>query len=773
MEEDIKELEKRLWEAADELRANSKLKASEYSMPVLGLIFLRYANHRFTRARDQLQGGGSGRRTIGKADYVSKIGFYVPEESRFDALLKLPEGANIGKEINEAMRAMERENPDLADVLPKSYNHLENRTLSELLKIMNSIPMDIEGDAFGRIYEYFLGEFAKAEGQKGGEFYTPTSIVKLIVNILEPYEGRILDPACGSGGMFVQSARFVEEHKANGDGNLSLYGQEKIEETVRLCEMNLAAHGLAGDIRQGNSYYEPLYLEALDDDGFDYVMANPPFNVDRVDKERLTEDHRFPYGLPDVDNANYLWIQMFYSALNSTGRAGFVMANSASDARHSEEEIRKQLIEDGVVDVIVAISTNFFYTVTLGCTLWFLDKSKQGTTREDEVLFIDARHLYRQVTRRIRDFKPSQIEFLSNIARLYRGEEPEYRRGSEDLMDEHFPEGAYTDVPGLCKVATRGEIEELNWSLHPGKYVGGHLDPKDEVELAEGVPSRLRELRQESSKVDEKLHQSLNLLGFEQYLNPDSPQHLEAAALGLFRSWFLQYDPLYASRRGEPVPGLDSQLLAEYPTELEDSELGPIPQGWEIKELEDIAKIILGRSPPSEYYNEEGRGPPFHQGVSSYGFRHPITDRWCEKDGPMAEPRDVLFSMRAPVGRINVADENLMVGRGLSALRGRDVGQSFLTYLLKSRFVEEDIIGHGTIYDGTNKSELSRQEFVIPPEPLRERFEAIAEVIDRKILLLHQEKTLLDGKGDVFVLRALRNEFAQEEKGSSEGDSGL
>jgi type I restriction enzyme M protein len=334
------QIEKRLWDAADELRANSKLKSSEYSIPVLGLIFLKYADQKFALAQKELEGKGTSRRQMGKADYQAMGVLYLPEAARFQHLLEMPEGANIGQAINDAMRAVEGENPDLKDVLPKSYNRLENASLVELLKIMASVPMDIEGDTFGKIYEYFLGKFAMAEGQKGGEFFTPTAIVKLIVEILQPFHGRIFDPACGSGGMFVQSAHFVEEHKKNPMDEIRIHGQERVSETVRLNKMNLAVHGLGGDIRQGNTYYEDLHNST---GKFDFVLANPPFNVDRVDKDRLKDDPRFPFGLPKVDNANYLWIQIFYSALSKKGRAGFIMANSAADARASELEIRKQL----------------------------------------------------------------------------------------------------------------------------------------------------------------------------------------------------------------------------------------------------------------------------------------------------------------------------------------------------------------------------------------------------------------------------------------------
>jgi type I restriction enzyme M protein len=498
-------IESRLWDAADELRANSKLKSSEYSVPVLGLVFLRYADHKFQAAAKELEGAGSGRRKIGPADYQARGVLYLPEAARFSALITLPEGANIGAAINDAMRAIEAENPDLKDVLPKTYNRFENALLKELLKTMNSVPMDIEGDAFGKIYEYFLGNFARAEGQKGGEFFTPTAIVQLIVAIIEPFHGRIFDPACGSGGMFVQSARFVAEHQKNPSAELSVYGQEKVAETVRLGKMNLAVHGLAGDIRQGNAYYEDLHRST---GKFDFVMANPPFNVDRVDKDRLKDDPRFPFGPPRVDNGNYLWIQLFYSSLNDTGRAGFVMANSASDARGSELDIRRQLVKSRAVDVMVAVGSNFFYTVTLPCTLWFFDKGKRKTARADQVLFIDARHLYRQIDRAHRDWTPAQIEFLANIARLYRGEEAENLHDSAELMPEHFPDGKYADVAGLCKVARLAEIEVQGWSLNPGRYVGVAARVEEDFDFKERLEEQneeLESLNAEARELEERI----------------------------------------------------------------------------------------------------------------------------------------------------------------------------------------------------------------------------------------------------------------------------
>ena len=368
----------------------------------------------------------------------------------------------------------------------------------------------IEGDGFGLIYEYFLGKFALSEGRKGGEFFTPTSIVRLIVEILEPFHGKIYDPACGTAGMFVQSAHFVERHRHDPSQELSIYGQEKTGDTVRLAKMNLSVHGLGGDIREGNTYYEDLH----DSVGkFDFVMANPPFNVDKIDKTKLEDDPRFPFGLPRADNGNYLWIQAFYSALNATGRAGFVMANSASDAGYSELEIRRKLIEDRSVDVIIAVGTNMFYTVTLPVTLWFLDRGKKDTGRVDKVLFIDARAIYNQIDRAHREWTPQQTEFLANIVRLWRVEKPEFDAGSETLTKETFPGELYADVPGLCAFTTLRHIEEQDWSLNPGRYVGLAAHGADNIEFAATMAllgEQFAELTAEAGKLSELVQSSVD-----------------------------------------------------------------------------------------------------------------------------------------------------------------------------------------------------------------------------------------------------------------------
>jgi type I restriction enzyme M protein len=478
------DIEKRLWNAADELRANSKLKAADYSIPVLGLIFLRYADLKFADAQAHLSKQTTGRRQISAIDYQAQGVLFIPDEARYESLLNIPEGENIGQAVNNAMKAIEARNPDLKDVLPKTYNRLDNRLLTTLLKNFN-VQIDIQGDAFGKIYEYFLGNFAMSEGQRGGEFFTPTSIVRLIVQILEPFKGRIYDPACGSGGMFVQSARFVSEHKADPNEEISIYGQERVAETVRLAKMNLAVHGLSGDIRQGNTYYEDIHNSV---GKFHFVMANPPFNVNNIDKERIKDDPRFPFGMPNPDNGNYLWMQIFYSALNPTGRAGFVMANSAADAGHSELEIRKKMIEDGVVDVVVSVASNFFYTVVLPCTLWFLDKGKKGTPREDQVLFIDARNIFTQLDRAHREYSPNQLKFIASLVRLYRGEDLNgYQLDTSDLglvgeqldlVRTAFTESNYADIPGTCKKVSRELVKGQNWSLNPGRYVGTVIEEK-------------------------------------------------------------------------------------------------------------------------------------------------------------------------------------------------------------------------------------------------------------------------------------------------------
>lgn len=427
----LRQLEAELWRAADQLRANSKLTASEYSMPVLGLIFLRHAYNRFLIVKQEVEKNlpihpQRGRRPLTKKDFEEQNSMYLPEKSQFEYLVSLPESADIGEAIDNAMKLIEDEYDNLKGVLPKNFFIFSKDLLRELLRIFNKeVLQKAEGDLFGKIYEYFLNKFAMTGAQEGGEFFTPMSLVQTIVNVIEPDHGIVFDPACGSAGMFVQTGYFIESEGLKPAEKVTFYGQEKAELNTKLAKMNLTVHGLEGKIFEGNTFYEDKHNLV---GGADFVMANPPFNVDGVDKgkDAVKKDPRLflngKVNLPKNDNANYLWIQYFYNYLKPTGRAGFVMASSASDAGHSEKEIREQLVKTGAVDVMMAIGNNFFYTRSLPCTLWFFDRAKEkDKTKSDKVLMLDARKIYRKVTSKVNDFSPEQLQNLICIVNLYRG----------------------------------------------------------------------------------------------------------------------------------------------------------------------------------------------------------------------------------------------------------------------------------------------------------------------------------------------------------------
>jgi len=489
-----KDFKEELWNTADKLRANSSLKYSEFAKPVLGIVFLRYVDFKYSKVEQELQKGekeSTRRRKISETDYIERGAIFLPEKARYSYLLNLPEAENIGQAMNEAMKAIEEYNEDLKGVLDIDYQKIRKDTLIALLNQMSTMEFYTREDVFGEIYEYFLGKFALKEGQRGGQFFTPESLVKLIVEVLEPTHGRIYDPACGAGGMFIQSAAFLKKQGKDPSSELSFYGQEVIADTIKLCKMNLAVHGLFGqEIKQGNTYYDDIHNSP---ERFDFVLSNPPFNVSGVDKEKIKRDKRFSYGIPTTNNANYLWIQIFLNTLNETGRSGFVMAKSAADIGQSELAIRKKIIEDKVIDVIISIGNNFFHNVALPCTLWFFDKGKKGTNREDNVLFIDAREIYNQIDRAHRDFLPAQIEFLGNIVRLYRNEKILFHAGSNDLVNKNFPNNEYKNKAGLCKIVSIEDISEQNFSLNPGRYVDIHQVSENKEEFF----TRLNELYQE------------------------------------------------------------------------------------------------------------------------------------------------------------------------------------------------------------------------------------------------------------------------------------
>jgi type I restriction enzyme M protein len=449
--ENIEAIEKRLWNAADMLRSNSNYASNEYFMPVMGLIFLRHAYSRFLKVKDEivatLPSRGGRTRALTKEDFSQKGAIFLQENAQFDSLVALTDADDRDEAIIQAMESIEKDYTNLKDQLPKSeYRELDNEVLGQLLRTLN--PEELKkttGDIFGRIYEYFLTGFADLKAHDGGEFFTPVSLVQLIANVIEPDHGKVLDPACGSGGMFVQSAHFVERMKQNPGELLTFYGMEKNPTTIRLAKMNLAVHGLEGNIQKAISYYEDPH-EGLFGKA-DYVMANPPFNVDEVDAVKIKSDvgRRLPFGLPGVNkkdkvsNGNYLWISYFYSYLNETGRAGFVMSSQASSAGNDEAKVRQALIRTGHVDAMIDIRGNFFYTRSVPCQLWFFNKAKPAK-HQKKVLMIDARNVYRKVTRKIYDFTPEQINNITSIVWLYRGQTKRFVQLVQSYVDQTLDE---------------------------------------------------------------------------------------------------------------------------------------------------------------------------------------------------------------------------------------------------------------------------------------------------------------------------------------------
>ena len=535
---ELKNLKDNLWHSADMLRAGAHLAPNKYGQPILGLIFLRYADVLFKQHKAEIDEEyevlkGTRMERSYKDIAVQKCGFYLPECAYFDTINDAPDEAHKAVLVKEAMEAIERENPKLENVLPKEvYGQLvpeeDPELLSRIVRVFKDIPENINIDLFGQIYEYFLGNFALAEGQGGGAFYTPPSVVQYMVEVIHPVIGdrKFLDPACGSGGMFVQAARYMHRHNATNQDlmHFRCYGVEKDPDTGKLGKMNLLLNNVRGEIIEANSYYSDPY-DAFGK--FDYVMANPPFNVDEVLVSKVSDDARFKtYGIPrnktksakknsdkteTVPNANYLWIGYFATALNETGKAALVMANSASDAGGSELEIRKKMIQDGIISQMVTLPSNMFSTVTLPATLWFFNKQR---TQKDEILFVDARNIFTQVDRAHRKFSDEQIKNLGIITRLYEGDSEafwqlvdEYKKaGKQEEVDwllERWPEGKYRDVIGLCKVAKiTGEdgIEDNDWSLNAGRYVGVVIE--DDGMTSEEFRQEMLSLNSEFSKLN-------------------------------------------------------------------------------------------------------------------------------------------------------------------------------------------------------------------------------------------------------------------------------
>ncbi|MBP3210621.1 MAG: SAM-dependent DNA methyltransferase [Oscillospiraceae bacterium] len=620
----MKKLEADLWESADLLRAGSKLTSQQYCMPVLGLIFLRYAYSRYKKVEAELKKDRPVRNgimmPITPADFAEKSALFLPEQAQYSYLVNLPENiadagitaadghklSSLGEVVNYAMELVEAQSEQLAGVLPKDYTIFSDDLLSELLRIFNNNALDdVGGDVIGRIYEYFLSKFAPVVASDDGVFFTPKSLVKMIVNVIEPTSGTLLDCACGSGGMFVQSGDFVNSRGMSANKAMTFYGQEKVEYNAKLCLMNMAVHGLTGVIKSGdeaNTFYHDAHNLA---GKCDYLMANPPFNVDKVKAEAAQNAGRLPFGLPGVNkaeefgNANYLWISYFYAYLNEHGRAGFVMASSATDSQGKDKDIRQKLVETGDVDVMVSVGNNFFYTKSLPCSLWFFDKGKQEELK-DKVLFIDARNYYTAVDRTLNEWSEWQLKNLNAIVWLYRGEMDNYlalldeydhtlaqmgadvdekveaiaslggyeqvvgeltdymadlrteakaavdavpkrnRKAEQARWDEKIKsvddivavakeavwltekfgnsneDYGYKDIPGLCKIATRTEIEEKGWSLTPGAYVGVPPVEDDGVDFTtrmKEIKAELLKLQAESNQLMETISRNMEEMG--------------------------------------------------------------------------------------------------------------------------------------------------------------------------------------------------------------------------------------------------------------------
>ena len=625
----IRKLESELWESADLLRAGSKLTSNQYCMPVLGLIFLRYAYSRFKLVEAEIMKDRPMRRgralPVEASDFASKSALFLPREAQYEYLLNLPDdiaGAELydaegnhlktlGEVVNNAMALVEAQSEQLTGVLPNNYTMFRDDLLQELLRIFSNSALDeVDGDVIGRIYEYFLNKFAKNIAQDDGVFFTPKSLVKMIVNVLEPKGGVLLDPACGSGGMFVQTGDFVNAAGMEANCAMTFYGQEKVEYNAKLCLMNMAVHGLNGIVKSGDEA-NTFYFDAHNLDGCcDYIMANPPFNVDKVKSEQTQSAGRLPFGLPSINknkefgNGNYLWISYFYSYLNEKGRAGFVMASSATDSSGKDRDIREKLVKTGHVDMMMSVGNNFFYTKSLPCSLWFFDKGKAEAIR-DKVLFIDARNYYTVVDRTLNEWSEWQLKNLNAIVWLHRGEVEKYREllntyyewirfmplpfedmgvSAElsekmrkldsisglsevhvltiqerdacrernkaaiaaaarkekkalersaaddeeyfkyclDILDAamwltgKFGEGEYRDIPGLCKAATLAEIEEKNYSLTPGAYVGVAEQEDDGVDFSQRMQEIHRELlrlQTESNELMQTISKNMEGLG--------------------------------------------------------------------------------------------------------------------------------------------------------------------------------------------------------------------------------------------------------------------
>ena len=654
---DIEKLETSLWEAADNLRANSKLTSSDYFMPVLGVIFLRYASNRFDAATRQIaeeqSSGKMPKRKIMPEDYIRRRALWLPEKSRYDWIMQqaATSGSDLPKLVTEAMNAIEAGFEPLVGVLPKDYGIFEPKVLEDLMRLFNSEQIkQATGDVFGRIYEYFLAKFSVQKAHDNGEFFTPSSLVQTIVNIIEPDHGTVFDPACGSGGMFVQSSHFIEHEGGDTAKKVVFYGQEKNRDTIRIAKMNLAVHGLEGKIAEAITYYQDEHTLT---GKCEFVMANPPFNVDLVDAERIKGDPRLPFGLPGINkqkkvsNGNYLWISYFWSYLTERGRAGFVMSSQASNAGHGEKDVRKKIVETGDVDVMISIRSNFFYARTVPCELWFFDRGKPAQ-RRDKVLMLDARNIYRKITRKIYDFSPEQMRNLAAIVWLHRGQQHRFLALIKDYLGRVCAESAKIpsalETFGATLVDLRGRFDRIV------DAVARHAGIEDERKKP--LSDTAAELREATTLYDADRKKCLTSLGAfgENYAKPlpDSIDAQHAARKA--------FDP-----SAEAIRGLIKQVDLLYKLAARVAELGSglatpdaISAAYDRRATAKLVKQL-----------DEGRKAASEQLKHAVYFHRQVA--WMQDRFPKAELADVP-------GLVKLVDRKEIETAAWSLTPGRYVG---------------------------------------------------------------------------------------------------